>query len=58
MGCAFNVGRGGRVVRRGRVLAAALRQERSVEMATEAQALLDWSAHAGALRLRRGLAQA
>jgi class 3 adenylate cyclase len=46
------------LVRRGRVLAAALRQERSVEMAAEAQALLDWSARAGAVRLRRGLAQA
>jgi hypothetical protein len=45
------------LVRRGRVLAAALRGERSPEMATEARALLDWSACAGAVRLRRGLGE-
>jgi tetratricopeptide (TPR) repeat protein len=43
------------LVRRGRVLAAAMRGERSREMAAQAQALLDWSARAGAVRLRRGL---
>jgi hypothetical protein len=46
------------LVRRGRVLAASQRGKRSVEMATEAQALLDWSARTGAVRLRRGLAGA
>ena len=43
------------LVRRGRVLAAAMRGERSPVMAAQAQALLDWSARTSAVRLRRGL---
>jgi tetratricopeptide (TPR) repeat protein len=46
------------LVRRGHVLAAAMRGERSGERAAEAQNLLDWSARAGALRLARGLVEA
>ena len=46
------------LVRRGRVLAAALRGEHSPEKAADAQALLDWAGRAGAVRLRRGLDEA
>jgi class 3 adenylate cyclase/tetratricopeptide (TPR) repeat protein len=46
------------LVRRGRVLAAALRGEHAPKMAADAQALLDWAAQAGAVRLRRGLDEA
>ncbi len=41
--------------RRGRVLAAALRGKPSREMIAEAQALRDWSARIGAVRLAAGL---
>ena len=43
------------LVRRGRVFAAALRGVPSAETAAEAQALLDWSARVGAVRLGAGL---
>ncbi len=43
------------LVRRGRVFAAALRGVLSPEAAAEAQALLDWSARVGAVRLGAGL---
>jgi hypothetical protein len=43
------------LVRRGRVFAAALRGHHSPEMAAEAQALLDWAARIGAVRLATGL---
>jgi hypothetical protein len=39
------------LVRRGRVLAAALRGNPPPEMIAEAQALVDWAARAGAVRL-------
>jgi tetratricopeptide (TPR) repeat protein len=43
------------LVRRGRVFAATLRADQSPEMAAEAQALLDWAAREGAVRLAAGL---
>jgi hypothetical protein len=43
------------LVRRGRVLAGALRGNPSPEMIAEAQALADWAAHIGAVRLGAGL---
>lgn len=43
------------LVRRGRVLAAALRGNPLPEMAAEARALVDWSARSGAARLGAGL---
>jgi hypothetical protein len=43
------------LVRRGRVLAAALRGNPLPEMAAEARTLVDWSAHTGAARLGAGL---
>ena len=46
------------VVRRGRVLAAAIRGVPSPEFATEARALIDWSSRIGAARLRSGLENA
>ena len=43
------------LVRRGRVFAAALRGVPPAETVAEAQALLDWSARVGAVRLGAGL---
>ena len=43
------------LVRRGRVLAAALRGNPLPEMAAEARALVDWSGRTGAVRLGAGL---
>jgi hypothetical protein len=43
------------LVRRGRVLAAALRGNPPPDMIAEAQALVDWAARAGAVRLEAGL---
>lgn len=43
------------LVRRGRVLASALRGNPPPEMIAEAQALVDWSARTGTVRLGAGL---
>jgi hypothetical protein len=43
------------LVRRGRVLAAALRGNPPPEMIAEAQALVDWATGTGAVRLEAGL---
>ena len=43
------------LMRRGRLLAAALRGKQTAEMIAEAQALVDWSARTEAVRLGAGL---